>query len=333
MNQRIKLPEIFEGTWEHLLVLTYGAEIPFFENALLRSSGFRCRNKVILADGNRFLESCKGYAENKMLRFMNRKYVADGIFVPHAAHAKLILLLREDNGLMLVGSGNLSRNGYTSGGELFTSYNYSPEEKQDLPAFQSVWKFVLSLINKGWVGKSAIPFLEMMSETHWLFHSVESSKSSITQNLDVSFFQQLQNEIQKDKVDELWVLSPFFDERLIALEKLITAFSPRRTYLLVQSGRTSIDKKALKSLLKDRNNKIIVKTIDSSKDLNKLPGIHAKLFILKTANRSICLQGSPNCSQAALLLTPPFGNIELGNILIGERSEFDDVFENLVLTT
>ena len=64
-----ELPEQLDGPWHHALILTYGADIPFFENALWRQFDSRCRSKVILADGSlgeivssrRFDETLKVY--------------------------------------------------------------------------------------------------------------------------------------------------------------------------------------------------------------------------------------------------------------------------------
>ena len=123
MNE-LQLPEQLKGPWHHALVLTYGADIPFFENALWRQFSTRCRNKIILADGQCYLEACANYARSGLVRHLNQRYVAEGIFAPHAAHAKFILLTNSERGRLLVGSGNLGWQGYASGGELFTQYEY-----------------------------------------------------------------------------------------------------------------------------------------------------------------------------------------------------------------
>jgi hypothetical protein len=83
----LKLPEQLKGSWHHALILTYGMDIPFFESALLSQFGTRCRNKIILADGRQYLEACDNYAQSGLIRYMNQRYVAEGIYSPHAAHA------------------------------------------------------------------------------------------------------------------------------------------------------------------------------------------------------------------------------------------------------
>jgi len=84
---RLKLPEQLQGPWHHALILTYGMDIPFFENALWRQFSTRCRNKIILADGQQYLKACADYARSGLVRHLNQQYVAEGIFAPLAAHA------------------------------------------------------------------------------------------------------------------------------------------------------------------------------------------------------------------------------------------------------
>src|SRR4029077_14570173 len=114
----------FQGPWEHALILTYGVDVTFFERALWLQFAARCRNKIILADGRQYLQKSEDYAQQKgLVRHLNQIYVVAGIFGLHAhssAHAKLILLTHPEQGRLLVGIGNLNREGYASGGELFT---------------------------------------------------------------------------------------------------------------------------------------------------------------------------------------------------------------------
>ena len=53
----LKLPEQLKGRWEHALILTYGFDAPFFENALWSQFAARCRNKIILVDGQTLYRS------------------------------------------------------------------------------------------------------------------------------------------------------------------------------------------------------------------------------------------------------------------------------------
>ena len=323
MNE-LKVPEQFEGPWCHGFILTYGVDIPFFENALWGQFGAHCRNKIILADGQCYLEACAVYARGGQVRHMNQRYVAEGIFAPHAAHAKCILLANQERGRLLVGSGNLGWQGYASGGELFTQYEYSADEPLALNAFLTVRELIEDMVTHGYVGPLAASRIRhLLEETPWLLQSPAGDWQPVRHNLTYSFLSQLQQAVGDEPVEELWVLSPFYDQEAVALERLLATFNPRLATLLVQAGY-SADPAALQRVLDCFGGRCRVCSFSRGSDNTY---VHAKLYLLKLSNRAICLQGSPNLSQVAMLLTHPHGNIELANLLTGPRDAFDNLLD------
>lgn len=323
----LQLPEQLRGPWHHALILTYGADIPFFENALWRQFSARCRNKIILADGQCYLEACANYARSGLARHLNQRYVAEGIFTPRAAHAKLILLTNPERGRLLVGSGNLGWQGYASGGELFTQYEYSADAPEALNAFLATRELVDELVARRYISAPAEKRIHhLLEKTPWLFQSPTSEWEPVRHNLTHSFLDQLQQAAGDEPVEELWVLSPFYDKELVALDRLLTSLNPRQAILLMQPSRTSVDPTALQTVLDRFGGRCQLRSFNKGDDS---PYVHAKLYLLKLADRAICLQGSPNLSQVAMLLTVPQGNIELANLLSGPRHAFDDLLDAL----
>lgn len=327
----LKLPEHLKGPWEHVLILTYGVDVPFFENALWNQFSSRCRNKIILADGQRYLESCAVYARGGLVRHLNQRYIAEGIFVPHAAHAKAIMLANPERGRLLIGSGNLSWQGYASGGELFTQYGYSADHPQALNAFLAVRELVNGLVARRYVSPSAARRIRhLWEQTPWLFQSPEGDWQPVRHNLEHSFLDQLQQLVDGEPVEELWVLAPFYDKGAVALERLLSVFKPGQATLLMQAGYTSVEPAALQHVLDRFGSRCSVHSFSIGMDS---PYVHAKMFLLKLPNRAICLQGSPNLSQVAMLLTVPLGNVELANLLTGPRNAFDKLLDALDIQT
>jgi hypothetical protein len=327
----LKLPEHLKGPWEHVLILTYGLDVPFFENALWNQFGSRCRNKIILADGQRYLESCAVYARGGLVRHLNQRYIAEGIFVPHAAHAKAIMLANPERGRLLIGSGNLGWQGYASGGELFTQYEYSADHPQALNAFLAVRELVDGLLACRYVSPSAARRIRhLWEQAPWLFQSPQDDWQPVRHNLDHSFLDQLQQLIGAEPVEELWVLTPFYDRRAVALERLLSVFKPDQATLLMQAGYTSVEPAALHDVLDRFGSRCRVRSFSKGTDS---PYVHAKMLVLKLSNQAICLQGSPNLSQVAMLLPVPLGNIELANLLDGPRNAFDKLLDALDIQT
>lgn len=324
--KRLELPEQLGGAWEHVLVLTFGADVPFFEHALWPQFMASCKNKVILADGPQFLEACAQYAESGLVRYLNHRYVVEGIFAPHKAHAKLILLTNSEQGRLLIGSGNLNWQGYASGGELFSQYEYSAQSPSSLAAFLSVREFMEGLLSRGYVGDVASRHIRLLFEsTPWLYHSATGANSPVRHNLSTSFLKQLEIETKGETIEEAWIHAPFLDRDAVALDRFLTVLHPRRATLLVQPGSTSLDPAALQKTL-GKHKQLRVRSF-RMRDFATY--VHAKLFVLKLAKRAICLQGSPNLSVVAMLTTDPHSNIELANLLTDKRDAFDDLLSTL----
>ena len=324
----LELPKQLGGSWRNALILTYGANIPFFENALWGEFNSSCRNKVILADGRMHLESCAGYAsESGLVRYMNQRYIAEGIFSPQAAHAKLVLLTNPEKGRLLVGSGNLNQQGCASGGEMFTQYDYGPDDDSALNAFLTVLELIEGLLSRGYLTIPAVRQVKrMLEETSWLYRSPTGEQRPVRHNLTASFLEQLREAVANEPVDELWVLAPFYDRQATALRRLLENLRPRQCTLLLQPGRTSVDPDCLNEVLDSFGDVCRVCSCDRD-DVNLY--IHAKLYLVKTRKRAVCLQGSPNLSQSAMLWTDPQGNIELANLLEGDRGTFDHLLQDL----
>ncbi len=325
----LELPDTLKGPWDHALILTYGADIPFYEQVLSRQFASRCRNKIILMDGRQYLDACAHYADAGLVRHLNQRYVVEGIFVPHAAHAKIILLANPDRGRLLVGSGNLGWQGYASGGEIFTCYEYDVAKPQDLPAFVAVRELVEHVLGGDYVGVAAqrhIGFL--LEETPWLFAVSPSTERPVRHNLTRSFVDQLREAIGDETVEELWVLSPFYDQEAAAAERLLDTFAPHRMVLLLQPRYASADPSSLQALIEHASGRCQVQPFTVG---DEGCYAHAKMYLFKMANRAVCLQGSPNLSRVAMLASGLSANIEVANLVTGPRHAFDHILEALTI--
>ncbi len=327
----LELPPQFRGPWEHALIMTYELDVAFFERTLLPLFSSACKNKIVLVDGTHFLDICARSAksEEQILHF-NQSYLVWGIFTPHAAHAKIILLTNREQGRLLVGSGNTNWQGYASGGELFTVYEYSKEAPDTLPAFLAVRELVEGLVGCRYVQGMVEQRLTLLwTSTPWLLRRTQMGVAPVRHNLHASFLEQIKQVIGEETVEELWVLAPFYDEKATALKVLIEAVRPARTVLLLQPGYASVDRSALQKVIEQLPGSYEIHPLQT-KDGSLY--LHAKLYLFKLADRAVCVQGSPNMSQVAMLLHDPQGNIEATNFLVGTRDAFDELIGELPLT-
>ncbi|MDY0340540.1 MAG: hypothetical protein RBS17_04945 [Coriobacteriia bacterium] len=330
---RLNIPEQLKGAWDSMLVLTYGAQLDFYENALVRQLQDRCRNRVILCDDELYRSVCQQVAETPgLLRTVNQRYVFAGIRCPRGvAHAKIVLLLNREEGRVLVGSGNLGRRGFTLNEELFCRWSYRPEGEQHLPEFVAVRQIVDGLIERDWFQPEAAQRIEhMWEQAPWIRAGVDTSASRVRSNLDVPFLDQLQSAVAGEDVQELTVLSAFYDESVVALDRMLRTLSPRKLVVYVQPGEggTSVDPEALDRVLSGWGGDSEVR-VYSTQGLKGKAYCHAKMIVAKTGTRAVCLQGSPNMSRVAMLLPAGSGNFEAANLLEAGRDDFDYIWSGL----
>ena len=320
---RLELPPRLRGGWDQALFLTYGADLAFFESAIYREIS-AARNIIILADQERLLETLSRQARHRTARSINRSYLVSGVRSEHAMHAKAILLTSEGKGRLLIGSGNLSLQGYASGGELFTQYEFTEDLAEPPAAFGAFWAFVRGLRDRGLLEIAATGYLDRFADRAPWLHRSGQAEPTVWHNLDQPLLAQLVALVDGAPVEELWVLAPFHDRKSAALEELLARLQPDRVNLLVQPRRTSVDPTTLSDLMGPEPVSFL-----AVGEGNRDPYLHAKLVLAHTADRAICLQGSANLSQVALLRPASNGNVELANVADGPRGAFDYLIEEL----
>ncbi|MDE2715826.1 MAG: hypothetical protein OXI33_02280 [Chloroflexota bacterium] len=327
---RIPIPKLFDEAWDSVLIVTYSADLVFFERILLRQLG-ETRNRVILADERQVTRYLSDADNRAQLQQVNRTYVMAPIRVLGAAHAKLIMLLSEDKGRLVVGSGNLGLNGYASQGECFTSYRWSEEVQTQQKEFLAARSFIDQILERRLVDMAVRERVEKAwNDAPWLYRSAPPGQSRVRHNLDRPLLGQFIQAIDGRPVEELTVHAPFYDSECRALAELVNEASPATLQVLLQAHQTSVNPDKLREVLASVVGRVDVRSIEAAKCGTPL---HAKFLIARCEESAICLQGSPNLSTPALLRTHPGGNIELANVLIGNREAFDHLVSDLSVSS
>lgn len=326
---RMRIPTLLDAAWDSALIMTYGADLEFYEQHLLPVLT-RSRNRVIFSDRRQTARRLTDTNNRVQLRQVNRTYVIAPLHADTAAHAKLIMLLSEDRGLLVVGSGNLSMSGYASQGECFSSYHWSQDDQSQRGEFLAARDFIDQVCEKRLVDSFVQTRVQQAwQDAPWLYGKTQHSDSRLRHNLDRALLDHFAEAVNGRTVDELVVHAPFYDHRCEALAELIQRTSPATLQVLLQEHRTSVDPQRLTAVLDAAPGHIDVRSVQAP-DTGTF--LHAKFLIARSEGIAICLQGSPNISSSALLRAYPNGNIELANLLIGERTAFDHLINSLVVS-
>jgi hypothetical protein len=332
----LKLPEQISGKWASAVILTYGAQLSFFQRYLIPQLS-QVPLRLILADGSHLPDLMRNVAEEtELLRQVNRSYLVAPIRHPRAAHAKIILLAGPSTGRLLVGSGNLGPQGYTTPGELWHVYSYDETNTQHLLEFAAVRDLIDTLGKDGLLDP---PVLEVLSQTWrlspWIPASAPSTTTpaqpvAIRHNHDVPLARAFLDAIAVlgQPVQTLTVYAPFYDSDAGALAYLLQQLKPHLVRVLLRHD-TSVNPNALTKTLKTAN---ATELFDVTVSTDEGTYLHAKWLHATTADHDVLLTGSANLSRPALLSTWDQGNIEAGVIQVRPHGGFDHLYTPLSLT-
>ena len=334
--ERIRIPDILGRPTDHALICTFGADLSFYEGPLWRQVS-HARNRIVLADDRMLARHLTDQAVGgSQLRHINMNYLVSPIANPGSAHAKLILLADSTSGTLLVGSGNLGRNGYASLGEIFRRYDLGPTDTSQLAAFLSAKEFLDLLSLHGHLDEQARRHIDQIwADLPWIWLTPPDPQSPVRHNLASPLAEQLVDVLNGEPVIDLVAHAPFYDPECEAFRRLMIELSPANTTVLLQEHRTCVDPAALSRALTacpTRPNVLLAEAPDSGGTY-----LHAKFLLIRTETRSISFAGSANLSLAALFRTDqattarPAGNVELVNLYVGEPADYDELLTGLSL--
>ena len=317
---------MFDEEWDSIIITTYGADLAFYERDLWRQIN-SAKNRLIFADARQVQRRLLTAEGTSLLRHVNRSYVLAPVRIAGAAHAKLILLLAEDRGLLAVGSGNLGLDGYASQGECFTTYRWSEENPHHLHAFVAAKDFLDEMTTRRLVDEVVKPRLQQAwQDAPWIYGAVGDGAATVRHNLEQPLLDQFIDLIDGRPVCELVVHAPFYDHRCRALSELIDRTQPQSLQVLLQERITSVDPSRLSEVLSEAPSQVEVRTVQAHECGTFL---HAKFVIARLNSSDVCLQGSPNMSTPALVQKGLTGNIEIANLLEATPGAFDHLVSDL----
>lgn len=302
----MKYIDLVEAFDEHdadvALLSTYNFDPIFFEKILLPTRSLsKSRRIIIFMDEQRWRVMCRDGLDSRAL---NRLYHvvpvanAKGVF-----HPKLQLLLCEDRATLLCGSHNLSSPGFTGNLELTAKVQVAVKDALDglarpvwdaLQFFRDIAEQQSNLHRR--VVARWLP--QLYQEYGWLGQGngdgevqlVHSLSRYADSNAPVSIWDRLQEE-WGDQLEELTVVSPFYDQDLGMLRDVRTRYPEARLGLTAQEYQTNIPTETLGADFPEC--RLHTLTTNARR-------LHGKLVAWKAGRRTGYLVGSANFTRPAL---------------------------------
>jgi hypothetical protein len=306
------------GIW----ATSYSFGLRLFDQYVLRMVSQSPLNAVVLADQEKLAQVWRNLPESDeyLAKRVGRRYLLRGMRPAGggAFHPKTYLFARADGATLVVGSGNLSREGIDRGHEVFASFD--SDCAADLPTMQGWAEWMSRLVDREndeilwqrWRAlREASPWMPGSSEgSSFLANDRESMIDELTARLG-------------DRVVELHVTAPFYDREASALRELIRRCEPERLELYVGGG-VNVDGASLAAVLGEAS-AVRVRRYEPHSF------VHAKLIgAIEPDERGLLLAGSPNLSSAALLgvcTEAGGGNCEAAVLREGTGEQLRSLFE------
>ena len=296
------------GKYHSCLLTCYSFDFSFFEERLLPELRIaNIKNVNILADGH-FLELAQENTTGKEFKH-NKTYNFIPVYEEGVFHPKIMLLSGLKHGLLIIGSGNVTSSGLSANDEIWGAFHLDNLENENAPLFAQVWDYLKQYTKRskgfvnqqiGWISQYS-PWLNEIKilRGEIKFESINQSLYFISNNNKFSIFEQLFRIVPKEELDELTIISPYFDKEGKVLKQFLECYNPKTFTCLVDlnSGLLPID---LDTNLKNRISFYDWSACkdDYVKDFNRL---HAKVvhFKFKDGTEYMML-GSANVTFSAM---------------------------------
>lgn len=306
---RITPAEFFVPRWTCFWATAYQFEPSLFEQFLFRRLGDPPLNATLLLDADKLTETWAVMAGSEQWRLqrVGRDYIVRGVKLGIGSfHAKTYFFGNTRDGLLMVGSGNLTLQGLEQGHEVFSCF--SSTNDQDLAVIRSWRDWMQELVEEWDDDDVRRRWWDLRSKTRWL--AGPGSRSIFVSNAHASILSQLRADLPSS-VDEVHALAPFMDQHAAALEELVNSIHPRQFHLYI-CHKLSVDGSALAQVLQHLDCDVKLWRFEPDHF------VHAKLIGIVWGDHGRLLSGSANLSRAAMTvshMTTPWANVETGVIV------------------
>lgn len=231
-------------------------------------------------------------------------------------HPKMLLAVGEHHGVLAIGSGNLTAGGMGGNAEIWAGYERSKTVISNDGLFGRAWAYINKLMvtagpvqraSFGWLTEYARWLLQLPAGVEWSALDAKREVRLLT-SPGPALFEVLLETVAGRAVQEVTVISPFYDRDGRTVHRLNELFSPELINCLADEDfgglpdaeqfRTSANaQQGAGPQVQWKDWKSEVGETDSGQYRRSL---HAKLIHLRLEEEEIVLFGSANCTEAAL---------------------------------
>jgi hypothetical protein len=305
MIERLNILELFgadNNKYHSCIITCYSFDFLFFEQRvlpMLRRAGMI--NINVFVDAKMYQQQLTNLDGNYIIK---QSYSITPIQLNGAFHPKILMGFGKTNGFLAVGSGNLTNSGLSSNDEVWGAFHTYNTESNALPLFKSAFDY-LKKLKPFCYGSNHQKWDWIEQNPPWLSDLTSSTSTISTNNNeklvlldsfgDKSIYEQLLEKLPKAKLENLTIISPYFNKNGDLITRLIKDLKPEKTHIVID------DRYGTVPYLFSVESNVQFHQWESlkTKDSNKSSMLHAKIFQFRYKNETCLLTGSANATTEA----------------------------------
>lgn len=317
------------------ILTTFSFDFYFFEMKVmkwLRSCGVR--NINVFIDGHYYSELMKQSTGEEMK--LTPGYSLYPFFQQSIFHPKIWMLFGENEGLFIVGSGNLTNSGNGNNDEIWAAFHFDIRFPENSQVFSNAWNFISTLTSKTlgqtnekttrWIIEHAKWLNELPNISLQQFcKTAQKEEISFLYNSDeTSIWSGLSEHLQNQNVIEITTISPFYDIKGSAINELSLLFpNAKINIVLDESGLIPASMDLKKNFTVYDWYDVGVSRTQYSRSENFKSKLHGKIIHFKVEDgKEFCLLGSANVTPEGLgLAGTSKSNTEVSLLIKAEEGQ------------
>ncbi len=308
-----------EPGYDFTIALTYSFDPLFFEKVVLHDLRTGQSGSVLVVGDPHEITTAISNAQLPLEHLGRRYMLSQATHSKGAFHPKITLRLGNEDGQVLVGSGNLTRGGWGGNRELGTQWKIGPTQDD-----QGSWIIPLLVSIESWCsGDREREVISRAKLIPWIqaLKTINSNKPSslLYSQAGSTLAQQLEARWSGRRFEKLLIATGSSDDKGAMLRWAHDTFGVTEVIVAGTVSSLSFDPALLDALPCT----VRIKAIEA-------PFLHAKFYWFEGSAGPAVVFGSANCSAAAWLLNPANGgNIE--TIVCFDQPKLNDFSEPLTL--